>query len=91
MPVVRNVEFQNSLELERGEVLNFVVQLECRFEEKWSPVMRFDTAHGFAHPRQIVSLRKNRQNDFADPRLQRSVEFCVRGLGEQLGTLSSEV
>ena len=80
MLFVRKVEFQNSLdednslrvsfEMERGEVLKFVVQLECRFEEKWSPVMRFDTAHGFAHCDKIVSLRQNRQNDFADPQLQ---------------------
>jgi hypothetical protein len=38
-------------ELEHGQVLGFVVQLECRFGEndEWAAVVRFDTAHGFAH------------------------------------------
>jgi len=38
-------------ELEQGRVLRFAVQLECRFTEggKLKPVIRYDTAHGFAH------------------------------------------
>ena len=34
---------------ERGRILSFVVQLECLIEGKWCPVVRYDTAHGFAH------------------------------------------
>lgn len=26
-----------------------MVQLECQFEQEWIPVVRYDTAHGFAH------------------------------------------
>lgn len=38
-------------ELEHGRVLKFMIQLECRFgdSEEWTPVIRYDTAHGFAH------------------------------------------
>ncbi len=36
-------------ELERGNVVRFMVQLESLFEEKWTPVVRYDTAHNFAH------------------------------------------
>jgi len=38
-------------EIEHGRVIKFMVQLECRFTEgdEWSPVVRYDTAHGFAH------------------------------------------
>ena len=34
-----------------GTVLKFVVQLECRFGQSsvFTPVVRYDTAHGFAH------------------------------------------
>jgi len=57
---MRHVEFQYifdkdnllriDFELEHGEVLAFVVQLECFFEDGgWAPVVRYDTAHGFAH------------------------------------------
>ena len=58
---MRIVEFRHYLddnnalrvrfELEHGQVLGFAVQLECRFREndEWAPVVRYDTAHGFAH------------------------------------------
>lgn len=34
---------------ERGRIVEFVVQLECLIGEEWRPVVRYDTAHGFAH------------------------------------------
>jgi hypothetical protein len=30
-------------------VVEFVVQLEVEIREIWKPVIRYDTAHGFAH------------------------------------------
>ncbi len=35
--------------LERNQVVKFVVQLECRFNDEWTPVVRYDTAHNYAH------------------------------------------
>lgn len=58
---MRTVEFRRLLdndnalrvmfESERGQIVRFVVQLECIFEEdgEWIPVVRYDTAHGYAH------------------------------------------
>jgi len=34
---------------ERGRIVAFVVQLECLFGDEWHPIVRYDTAHGFAH------------------------------------------
>ena len=34
---------------ERGRILDFSVQLECWIDDRWRPVARYDTAHGFAH------------------------------------------
>jgi hypothetical protein len=31
------------------KVLSFSVQLETLWQSKWLPVVRYDTAHGFAH------------------------------------------
>jgi hypothetical protein len=36
-------------EIDRGQVLSFVVQLECSWAGEWQAVVRYDTAHGFAH------------------------------------------
>ncbi len=51
----RLLDYDNALrvmfETERGEILRFVVQLECLFVEdgEWVAVVRYDTAHGYAH------------------------------------------
>lgn len=34
---------------EEGTVVSFVVQYEVRIDDKWMPIVRYDTAHGFAH------------------------------------------
>lgn len=34
---------------ERGVIVKFMVQLECLLAEKWTAVIRYDTAHNFAH------------------------------------------
>jgi len=33
----------------KGEILEFVAQYEALISEEWRPVVRYDTAHGFAH------------------------------------------
>lgn len=51
----RLLDYDNALrvtfESERGQIVRFVVQLECQFMEDgdWVPVVRYDTAHGYAH------------------------------------------
>ena len=44
----RNAD-RGRFELERNRVVRFVVQLECCFNDEWHPVVRYDTAHNFAH------------------------------------------
>jgi hypothetical protein len=34
---------------DKGEILEFVVQYETVVSGEWRPVVRYDTAHGFAH------------------------------------------
>ena len=58
---MRRVEFRHLLDYdnvlrvifdtERGQITSFVVQMECQFSEngKWLAVVRYDTAHGYAH------------------------------------------
>jgi hypothetical protein len=35
--------------VQKGEIKDFVVQYEMKIGNKWLPVVRFDTAHGYAH------------------------------------------
>lgn len=34
---------------EEGKILSFLVQYESYIEGKWRPIVRYDTAHSFAH------------------------------------------
>ncbi len=38
-----------SAQKEKGEILEFVVQFESMISGQWHPIVRYDTAHGFAH------------------------------------------
>lgn len=56
---MRQVEFRNLLDpqnavrvrfdIDQGQVVRFMVQLECQFDDEWMPVIRYDTSHNFAH------------------------------------------
>ena len=37
------------LSKERGRILSFVAQLEAYLDNDWTPISRYDTAHGFVH------------------------------------------
>lgn len=38
-----------SAKREKGNILSFTVQYEALIHNKWYPIIRYDTAHGFAH------------------------------------------
>ena len=37
---------------EKGRILDFVVQYETKHDDRWLPVVRYDTAHGYPHKHQ---------------------------------------
>ena len=37
------------LKVEKGELLDVVYQYETLINEKWTPIVRYDCAHGFFH------------------------------------------
>ena len=38
-----------SFQVDRGRIKRFVIQYEALLETGWYPIIRYDTAHGFAH------------------------------------------
>ena len=36
-------------ESDKGRLADFVVQLEVVVDDRWNPVVRYDSAHGFSH------------------------------------------
>ncbi len=62
----RLLDYDNALrvifESEHGQILRFVVQLECLVadDSEWIAVVRYDTAHGYAH-RDIMHPHKKEE------------------------------
>jgi hypothetical protein len=56
---LREIEYERQLDtdarlrvqhrLSHGRVVEFVIQLEVYAKERWTPTVRYDTAHRFAH------------------------------------------
>jgi hypothetical protein len=44
-----DVQYRVRFDVSKGKITNFMVQLEYNGPDGWQPVLRFDTAHGFAH------------------------------------------
>lgn len=84
----RHLNVDNSLrvsfELERGRVLKFTVQLECRFgdSDKWGPVVRYDTAHGFAHCDRLHPYEETAKTEMATKDFNEALTFAIDDLAD---------
>ncbi len=87
---MRTVEYQKRFDdgnrsrveftTERGKILKFAVQLECYFAGRWHPVLRYDTAHGFAH-RDILRPKKDAIKEKLDlPGYDEALTFAIDDL-----------
>ena len=82
----RYLDDDNSLraefELERGKVLKFMVQLECRFAEnaEFTAVIRYDTAHGFAHLDRLHLYQRKEKSTIATQDYNEALTFAIDDL-----------
>jgi len=89
---LRTVEFrrlfdnQNAarvlFDLERDQVIRFVVQLECQFDGEWVPVVRYDTHHGFAHRDLLHPFAAPTKREMAVRDYNEGLTFAIRDLRE---------
>lgn len=49
IPLGENARKRHYHETDKGEVVGFAVQLEVFVNDQWKVVIRYDSAHGFAH------------------------------------------
>lgn len=88
--MLRTVEFrqrfdeQNAarvrFELERDEVVRFTVQLECRFDDQWHPIVRYDTAHQFAHRDLIRPWGEVEKTEMSTQDYNEALTFAIQDL-----------
>ena len=92
---MRTVEFhrlldhQNSLrvrfELEQGQVKKFIAQLECYINGAWCPVVRYDTAHNFAHRDLIHPVGDVEKSEMAVQDYNEALTFAIEDLADNWG------
>ena len=49
LPVWIDARIRHYHRTERGKVVQFLIQLEVEVQDSWKEVLRYDTAHGYAH------------------------------------------
>lgn len=61
-----NTTLRVRFEWEQGKVLRFMVRMECRFAEsqEWAPIIRCDTAHGYAHCDMLFPYEKPQKTKY---------------------------
>ena len=69
-------------ELERSLVQRFMVQLECCFDGKWYPVVRYDTAHNFAHRDVLHPLGETVKTKMAIQDYNQALTFAIKDLND---------
>ena len=66
----------------KNEIVEFVVQLEVIVKGRWYPVVRYDTAHGFAHCDIIHHSGKTEKVSIPNLGCKEALSFADRDLNE---------
>lgn len=65
---------------EKGRILRFVAQYEAMFKNKWFPIVRYDTSHGFAHKDIIHPSGLKEKQPLYFPTLDAAFTFSIQDL-----------
>ncbi len=90
---MRTINFCNALDeknvlrvrfvTDRGRIISFMVQLECLFDAEWIPVVRYDTAHGFAHCDRIHPLEKTQKTRMMTEDFNDALTYAMHDLASR--------
>jgi len=64
-------------EVTRGRVQKFVVQSECQFGEDQHPIVRYDTAHSFAHRHLLHPSGEVEKTDLREDDFGKALNFAI--------------
>jgi hypothetical protein len=70
-------------EVDGGNIRKFTVQLECSFEdqeEEWVAIIRYDTAHGFAHCDVLHPYKDSSKAEMQTRNYNEALTFAVNDL-----------
>jgi len=65
---------------EKKKIIKFVVQYESFIRQKWRPIIRYDTSHGFAHKDIIHPNGKEEKQPLYFPNYTTAFTFAIQDL-----------
>ncbi|NHZ71998.1 MAG: hypothetical protein GWP17_02805 [Aquificales bacterium] len=90
--VTRSVKFRRILDenialrvrfaTTRGKIDGFVVQLESFINDKWHPIVRYDTAHGFAHQDVLHPFDDVKKSGLVSQNYNEALTYAIQDLSE---------
>lgn len=63
-----------------GKVVEFIVQYELKILDEWYPVVRYDTAHGFAHKDKLTFNSRVTKEDMPFDDFNLALTFAEKDL-----------
>lgn len=75
---------------EKGKILAFVEQYETLVEDKWKAVVRYDTAHGFAHKDILRPSGRAVKIRLAETDYNKAMTFAMKDLQENWPSYKAE-
>lgn len=67
---------------DRGRVVRFVVQYEARIDGKWYNIVRYDSAHGYAHRDTLDERGNNYRKDELGLTFDQAPQFAQAEIAE---------
>jgi hypothetical protein len=69
--------------VDRGQVIQFTVQLECMVAERWTVLVRYDTAHGFAHCDTMHPHERSRKERMHTQDYKEALSYAIMDLSNE--------
>ena len=70
-------QIRRSFTTEKGRVIDFVIQYETLIDEKWTPIVRYDTHHDFAHRDEMFPDGTQKKTDLGMTDWNEALTFAI--------------
>jgi len=71
------------INIEKGKVVDIVVQYEARFNEEWHQIVRYDCSHGFLHRDVMFPNGKKEKHPLNIPELKSALLYAEQDIKDR--------
>ena len=71
------------MKIEKGELIDVVYQYETLIEDNWTPIVRYDCAHGFFHRDILKPNGEKEKNEIVIDNLKSASKYAQQDLKDR--------